>query len=420
MDYGIGYTYIQELQKQHFDVDKFRIAFEENRTILEKSDNYSYDRFIEFGSNSNGNVGDDINKLAPKTIWCTNHYLGLNRHPEIIEKTRIALDTYGTGAGTSSMSGGRCKLHYQIESFLKDFLNKEDVVLFPTGYTANLGMLSTLVQKNDLVLSDSENHASIIDGIKHSTKHKLIFDHNNISDLEQKLIASKGKYKNTFVVIESAYSMSGDLAPLAEIIELKKKYNFLLYLDEAHTFGFYGPNGRGLASQLELLEEVDFFVSTFSKSCAAIGGFCAFNKKYRTFISIKTSSYLFQATFPPSAAATIMATLELFSKDGSFAKRLHQKNQYMRAKLKTAGFNLGQSQSPIIPIYISDVNTLTSFEAELYQKGVFAVRVTYPVVKPSEGRIRLIINDAHTYKDIDNTSDILIELGLKYKVIFDC
>lgn len=419
MKYGIGYTYIEELRKQHYDVDRISAEFENRRSDLEQSDSFCYDRFIEHGSDSNGNVGDKLNNLKKKTVWCTNHYLGLNRHPVVIEKTIQALSLYGTGSGTSSVSGGRCKLHFQIEEFLKDFLNKEDVVLFPTGYSTNLGMISTIVQKNDLIISDSENHASIIDGIKLSSKNRLSFKHNDINDLENKLIASKGKFTNTFVIIESAYSMSGDISPLEEIGKLKKKYNFLLYLDEAHTFGFYGPNGRGLASELNLLEQVDFYTSTFSKSCGAIGGFCAFSKKFRTFVTIRASSYLFQATFPPSAAATILAALELFSKDNSFAESLHRKNLYMRKKLKSRGFNLGQSQSPIIPIFIPDINTLTMFETEMYQKGIFAVSIIYPAVKHSEGRIRLIVNDLHSFEEIDETVEILVQLGIKHKIIED-
>ncbi|MFK7798542.1 MAG: aminotransferase class I/II-fold pyridoxal phosphate-dependent enzyme [Aureispira sp.] len=416
MNYGIGYTFIEELQKGHFDLEKFSKAFERDRKRLEETDSYCYDRFVEQSSSSIGNVGSSVGDVERKYIWCTNHYLGLNRHPSIIEATVETTRKYGTGSGSSAMSGGRCGLHLEIENFLKAYLNKTDVVLFPTGYTTNLGMLSTIVQKNDVIISDSENHASIIDGIKLSNKPKLIFKHNDVSSLEEQLKKVKGQYTNTFVIVESAYSMSGDLAPIKEIVALKEKYDFYLYLDEAHTIGFYGENGRGLANEYGVLDQVDFLAGTFSKSCASVGGFCAFNSRFRTFVTCRASSYIFQAAFPPPAAATTLAALKLFSTDGSFAKRLHEKNQYMRKALQKAGFNLGTSQSPVIPIFIPDVERLTQFETEMYQKGIFAVSIIYPAVQPHEGRIRFTVTDSHSYEDIDNTVQILQELAEKHKI----
>ena len=417
MKYGIGYTYVEELRKGHHDVEQFTTAFEAHRRHLETTDAYCYDRYIEHGSDASGRVGSTHDDLRQRYVWCTNHYLGLNRHPAVIRDTMRALELYGTGAGTSAMSGGRSGLHLELEDFLKAFLDRTDVVLFPTGYTTNLGMLSTIVQQNDVIISDAENHASIIDGIRLSGRDKLIFRHNDPEDLERKLQQARGKYRNAFVVIESAYSMSGDLAPLREIVALKRKYGFYLYLDEAHTFGLYGPQGRGLAAEYGLLDEIDFLTSTFSKSNAAIGGFCAFRASFRTFVTCRSSSYLFQATFPPSAAATILATLKLFSSDGSFAAGLHRKNAYMRDALRAAGFDLGRSQSPIIPIFIPDIGVLTAFETAMYRRGIFAVSVVYPAVKPNEGRIRLIVNDSHTYHDIDATVAILCELGKQFGIV---
>lgn len=415
-NYGIGYTFLEEVKKGHDDLSKFGEAFELQRNVLEQTDSYCYDRFIEKSSFSTGNVGSSFDSLKERYVWCTNHYLGLNRHPEVIKATSKALEIYGTGSGTSAMSGGRCRLHKEIEDFLTSFLNKEDAVLFPTGYTTNLGLLSTIVQKNDIVISDAENHASIIDGIKLSGKPKLLFKHNDLEDLESKLINTKGKYNNTFVIIESAYSMSGDLAPLVEIVKLKKKYNFIIVLDEAHTFGFYGENGKGLASELGVLDDIDFITGTFSKSCASIGGFCVFNSKLRTFITCRASPYIFQATFPPMAAATILTSMKLFANNDEFATSLHQKNEYMRSRLIELGFDLGESQSPIIPIFITDIDVLTKFESEMYQRGVFAVSIVYPAVKPHEGRIRLILNNSHTYEEIDATIVILHELAIKYGI----
>lgn len=419
MNHGIGYTYIEEFKKDHHDLRRFAAAFAARRVALEQDDAYSYDRFIAGGSDAAGLVGSDANSASRRYIWGTNHYLGLNRHPAVIAAAVEATITYGTGAGTSSVSGGRCALHVELEDFLRDFYQKPGVVLYSTGYTANLGLLSTIVQKNDLVLSDQENHASIIDGLRLNRCQKLTFDHNSLPSLRERLEATRGKHTNTFVVVESVYSMSGDLAPLRELVDLKREFGFLLYVDEAHAFGLYGAGGRGLCDEMGVLDEVDFLVSTFSKSTASIGGFCVFGDGMRTFITLRSSSYLFQASFPPAAAATILASLRLFSKDDSFASSLHEKSYYMRDRLTEAGFDLGTSQSPIIPIYVTDVSQLYNFEQELYRRGVFAVSVTYPAVKPTEGRIRLIVNDAHSYADIDATVDVLSEIGSAYGVVRD-
>ena len=416
MKYGIGYTYIDEMRKGHHDITQFSKAFEAAKDRLVATGTFSHDRYIQHSSNAVGRVGNAGGELAEKYVWCTNHYLGLNRHPAVVRATAEAIAKYGTGSGTSAMSGGRCELHVEIEDFLRDFLRKEEVILFPTGYTTNLGMLPTIVQKGDVIITDEENHASIIDGIKLSRRDKLVFKHNDLDDLERQLIAAEGKYKNKFVVLESVYSMSGDVAPLREIVALKRKYGFYLFVDEAHSFGFYGAGGRGLADELGVLEDVDFMTGTFSKSCASIGGFCTFSERFRTFVMYRSSSYIFQATFPPSAAATTLAALRLFSSDGGFAERLMAKNAYMRRALLKAGFDLGTSSSPVIPIFIPDFDKLKAFERELYRRGVFSVSITYPAVQIHEGRIRLIVNDSHSYEDIDATVGILAELAEKYEV----
>ena len=417
MDLGIGYVYIQQLKKGVTDLEAMATAFQTKRTEMENGAGYCYDRFTENGSSSEGVIIDEKGENQEKIIWCVNHYLGLNRHPKVIKAATEATRKYGTGCGTSAMSGGRNSLHFQIENRIAKLLNKEAVLLFPTGYSTNLGVISGIVQKDDVIISDEENHASIIDGIKLSKRKKLLFKHNDIRDLEEKLKTVQSKKGNVFVIVESAYSMSGDLSPLKEIVELKKKYNFYLYLDEAHSFGFYGKNGAGYAESLGLLDEIDFFVSTFSKSCASIGGFVALKEKFRTFLMCKSSPYIFQACFTPGNAATIIASLDIIEKEPQLAQSLHEKNKYMRKRLKEMGYNLGESESPVIPLFVPDFEILNQFEKEMFQKGIFAVVIAFPAVAPLDGRIRLILNTSHTYEQIDKTLSILKELGRKYGVI---
>ncbi|MBF2065455.1 MAG: pyridoxal phosphate-dependent aminotransferase family protein [Calothrix sp. C42_A2020_038] len=379
---------------------------------------YSNGRYIERGSDVKAKVSTALGDSSQECIlWCINHYLGLNRNQKVIDKVCKAVQEYGTGSGTSALSGGMSTLHKQVEHKLQQLIGKESVLLFPTGFTANLGCLSALPGKNDIIIFDRECHASIIDGIKLSGKKWVTFKHNNLHDLEQKLSKYQGDYENIFVVVESAYSMSGDLAPLQEIVLLKQKYKFLIYVDEAHTFGIYGTNGAGYCSHLNLVENIDFIVASLSKAIASIGGFVAMKSKYIPLLHWRANAYTFQTCLTPGDAAAILASLEEIENNSRLINSLHKNNQYMRQHLKNLGFDLGTSQSPIIPIFIPDVEKLQAFNKELYSRGIFSVSIFYPVVKPHEGRIRFTLSTTHTKEHIDTTVKVLHELGLKHGVI---
>lgn len=381
---------------------------------------YSQDRYTLEGSDCEAVVispstGQSINCI----LWCVNHYTGLNRNPRVIEKVSEAVRRYGTGSGTSALSGGMSALHKQVEARLADLVGKEKALLFPTGYTTNLGVLSALPGKNDLILFDREAHASIIDGVKLSGKKFASFQHNSVADLERKLKRYRDRYENVLVVVESAYSMSGDLAPLEDIIALKHRYNFHLYVDEAHTFGFYGDRGAGYCQQLGLSDEVDFLMSTLSKATASVGGFIACKAKYIPLLEWSANSFIFQAAMPPGDAAAILASLDELAENPQLIKNLHKKNAYMRQRLTALGFDLGQSRSPIIPIFVPDAERLLKFNKDLFENGIFSVSVVYPAVKPTEGRIRLILNASHTCAQINYTLKVLATLGRKYGLIGD-
>ncbi|MEA5570452.1 aminotransferase class I/II-fold pyridoxal phosphate-dependent enzyme [Calothrix sp. UHCC 0171] len=379
---------------------------------------YSNGRYTESGSGVKATVisthGD---KNEECILWCMNHYLGLNRNQNVIDKVCQAVQKYGTGSGTSALSGGMSTLHKQVEQKLQKLIGKESVLLFPTGFTTNIGCLSALPGKKDLLIFDRECHASIIDGVKLSGRKWVTFKHNNVADLEQKLNKYKNEYENIFVIVESAYSMSGDLAPLLEIVQLKQKYKFLIYVDEAHTFGIYGKNGAGYCSHLGIVEEVDFIAATLSKATASIGGFVAIKSKYIPLLHWRASTYTFQACLTPADAAAILASLEEIEANPQLIESLHENNHYMRNRLQDLGFDLGTSVSPIIPIFIPDTDTLLAFNKELYARGIFSVSIFYPVVKPHEGRIRFILSAVHTKEQIDITVNALHELGLKYSLI---
>lgn len=415
---SIGFLVKQLAESGITDIEVIAEKLDDLKQLQNREGVWSYDRFTEHGSATAAKVITEATRVGQDCIlWSLNHYLGLNRHPRVLEKVKSAVDKYGTGCGTSAVSGGMSSLHKEIERRIANMLGKEKALLYPTGYTANLGAIASLVGKKDLILFDHESHASIIDGSRLSKKDWLAFRHNDVEDLERKLVRMIPKYENIFVVVESAYSMSGDLAPLREITALKRKYKFLLYVDEAHSFGFYGPKGQGYCHEQGVIDDVDFIMSTLSKATASIGGFIATKRKFCTLMQVHANAYLFQACLSPVDAAAVLAALDEIEGTPAIRESLHEKTAYFREKLLDAGFDLGHSRSPIIPIYVPDLAKLFSFSRELYEKGVFSVAVAYPAVKLTEGRMRFIVNASHTMEQIDRTLSILKELGRKYGII---
>jgi len=245
--------------------------------------------------------------------------------------------------------------------------------------------------------------------VKLSGKKWIAFKHNDVADLADKLRKYGPNHENTFVVVESAYSMSGDLAPLREIAALKKEFKFYLYVDEAHTFGFYGPGGGGYCRECGVSDDVDFIMSTFSKATASVGGFIAAKAQFCTLLQATATSYIFQACLTPPDAATILGCLDEIENDPELIRSLHRKNADMRRQLIAEGFDLGTSQSPVIPVYVSDLEKLYGLCAKLYLNGVYSVPVVFPAVGPNEGRIRFIVNASHTPAQIERTVQVLAE-----------
>ncbi|MBZ5509024.1 MAG: aminotransferase class I/II-fold pyridoxal phosphate-dependent enzyme [Acidobacteriia bacterium] len=384
---------------------------------------FAFDSFTRSGSDACSPMSASALEDPARecVIWSINHYLGLNRHPFVIQKAADAVHQFGTGCGTSAISGGMNMLHRQIEAKLSEWLGKDGVMLFPTGFTANMGVLAALCQPDDHVLIDDESHASIRDGVRLSRARKWIaFQHNSIADIERKLEASSRECRGQiFVVVESAYSMSGDICPLRDLVALKERYNFLLVVDEAHSFGLYGRNGRGLCYQEGVTAGVDFILSTFSKATASIGGFVATERRYVSYFQWSSNAYAFQACFSPADAAAILAAMDVMEREPEIISGLHEKNRYMRTLLVEAGFDLGTSQSPIIPVYVPVTHKLLKICFELFRAGVFSVPVAHPMVREHEGRIRFIVNARHTYEQIDKTVGLLRGLAQKYDLHAD-
>ena len=414
----IGMTYQILNREGIYDLKEIAKEYHVQQEGLNDSNLWAHDRYLRKSSNARSEVllpSDTSSKDC--SVWSINHYLGLNRHPYVIKKAQDALEEYGTGCGTSAMSGGHCELHKDLQKRFANIFSKEECLLFSTGFTVNSGTISALCKGSEtLIIIDRDSHASIIEGCKAADSKFLPFRHNDVADLEKKLKQYSGKYVNILVVVESAYSMEGDVAPLKDIVKLKKKYNFLLYVDEAHTFGFYGKNGAGLCNELGVADDVDFIMTTLSKSTASIGGILATSKEFASYLRW-SSSYLFQASIPPVDAAVVDACLDLIESDSTIIESLWDKTNYLRNKLIDFGFDVGHSSSPIVPVYVRDSEILKKMEKELFERGIFTIAIQYPVVKPSEVRFRFIVNNSHTVQDIDELAEILLEMGERYKIL---
>ncbi|MGR5283504.1 aminotransferase class I/II-fold pyridoxal phosphate-dependent enzyme [Photobacterium damselae] len=393
------------------NIDIISSAYLNKQDKLIAQQQWGYDSALIKGSQPRSDIQFSNNEQIKENIsvWSINHYLGLNRNKEMMGVAIETIKTYGTGAGTSAMSGGHSSLHKELQHRFSALWNKEETLLYPTGFTANLGAISGLMKgtlRDNLILLDEECHASIIDGCKLSGARFLRFNHNDIDDLKDKLEKYQHSFCNIMVIVESIYSMSGDSAPLVEIAKLKQKYKFIFYVDESHSFGFFGENGEGLCCELNILDDVDVLMSTLSKSCASIGGVISTSHKYCAMLKW-SSSYLYQAAIPAHDVAVILKALDII-KSPILRDELREKTAYLRSQLRIAKFNIGSGNSSIIPVYISDDILLKQMENALIQNGIYTVAIQYPIVKANTSRFRFIVNVSHTYQDIDNLVDILI------------
>ncbi|WP_244619097.1 aminotransferase class I/II-fold pyridoxal phosphate-dependent enzyme [Rhizobium sp. 18055] len=413
----IGLVRKQCLEMGVRDIASVAAAYHELKQQQTASKVWCYDNFTVAGSNSSGIVKSDVHSDERECIvWPINHYLGLNRHSKVIEAAIEAVREFGTGCGTSAMSGGHNRLHKELEKKLAVWLGKESALLFPTGYSANVGAISGLAKgPSCFVLFDRECHASIIDGIKLSGAKYLPFRHNDARDLARKLEKHAAGFENILVIVESVYSMSGEEACLQEICDLKSHHNFLLFVDEAHSFGLYEE--RTLCSKLGLSDQVDFVMTTLSKSTASIGGVVACNHAFKTMLQVEANAYLFQAAIPPADAAAILAAMDVIESRPDLLMSLWGKVDYMRRRLRNLGFDVGNGTSPIIPVFVRDSDTLLKLGQDMFENGIFTTAVAYPVVKHSEVRFRFILNESHSFEQIDHTIDVLHRLGQSYGLI---
>lgn len=347
----------------------------------------------------------------------SNNYLGLTHHPRVQEASKRAIDRFGTGCTGSRFLNGNLTLHEELEARLAQFVGKESVLVFSTGFLSNQGSLGALIGRNDVIYCDRENHASIIEGTRVAIGDTVKFRHNNMADLERVLAATRGKYEGAMIVADGVFSMSGDILNLPQASALAKKYGCRLYVDDAHALGVLGPKGQGTEWHFNAAGSADLVMATFSKSFASIGGFVAGDKDVVDYIKHKARPFIFSAAMPPAAVGAVLECVRIVEEEPQHIANLWKNATKMSRELTRLGFNTLGSRTPIIPLLIGDDMTAFAFTQKLYENGVFATPVVSPAVPEGCALVRTSYMASHEDDDLDYVLEVLDKLGREFGII---
>lgn len=350
-----------------------------------------------------------------KIMLGSNNYLGLTHHPKVLEAAGRALTVYGSGCTGSRFLNGTLDLHLQLEAALASFLGKEDCIVFSTGYNANLGLISGLVGRRDVVFLDKLDHASIVDGAKMSDGETVRFNHGDLAGLDRKLEQHPGVGK--MVIVDGVYSMEGDIADVPGLLKLCKRHGAALAIDDAHSIGVLGPRGDGTAAHFGMTDEVDIIAGTFSKSLASIGGFVTASKGIINYLRHHSRPLIFTASLPPSNTAGVLAALEVLRHDTERRESLWTNTRRLQEGFRGLGFDTGPSETPIVPILIGPLDKTLVMWRKVFDAGIFTNPVVPPAVPPSQCRLRTSVMATHTADQIDYCVETIGKIGRELGVI---
>lgn len=363
------------------------------------------------------NEGTEVTYQGHRLIMCgSNNYLGLTTHPKVREAAIEAIRKYGTSNTGSRFLNGTLRLHKELEEELADFVGKEAVLVFSTGYQTNLGTIQGIVGRNDTVILDRDDHASIVDGSVLSQGRILRFKHNDMADLERVLQKADPDH-GRLVMVDGVYSMGGDIAPLPELVRLCRQYGARLMVDDAHSMGVLGPQGNGTAAHFGLTDEVDLIMSTFSKSFASLGGFIAGDEEVVHYIQHFGRAMIFSASIPPANAAAARAALQIMKEEPERRERLWQIARRMKREFSAMGWNTGDSETPIIPIIVGDDMKTIFLWKRLFEEGVFVNPVLPPAVPPNKSLLRTSYMATHTDAQLDQVLETFHKVGRELGLI---
>ena len=351
-------------------------------------------------------------------MFGSNAYTGLPGDQRVVEAASAALQKYGTGCAGSRFLNGTLDLHVQLEKEIADFIGKDEALVYSTGFTVNSGVIACLTGRKDYIIRDDRDHASIVDGCRLSMSTNLKYRHNDMEDLEAQLQKCEPDAVK-LIVVDGVFSMEGDLAKLPEIIRLKHKYDATVMVDEAHGLGVFGKNGRGVCDHFGLTKEVDLIMGTFSKSLASVGGFITADKSIINWIRHNCRTYIFSASNTPAATAAARKSLQILREEPQILERLWAVTNYALQRFRDEGFEIGNTESPIIPLYVRD--TVKTFEVtkRAFEEGVFINPVIPPACAPQDTLVRVALMSTHTTDQVDRAVKALVkvfnEFGLLQK-----
>ena len=380
---------------------------------IKNSGRYKSERIIESKQNSEIEVNQGNHVLN----FCANNYLGLASNHKVIEKAKQTLDSHGFGMASVRFICGTQDIHKLLENKISNFLGKEDTILYAAAFDANGGLFEPLFNKEDAIISDALNHASIIDGIRLCKAQRFRYKHNDMSDLEVQL-KNANKCRNRIIVTDGVFSMDGTLAQLDKICDLAKKYDAIVMSDECHSTGFIGKSGRGVHEELGVIDGVDIITGTLGKALGgASGGFTSGPKELIEILRQKSRPYLFSNTLAPSIVGASLAVLDILESDNSFLNQLKKNTKIFREGMKNLGFDIKPGNHPIVPVMLYDDHLAQKMSSDLLDMGIYVIGFFFPVVPKGEARIRVQLSASHSNKQVQIALNAFEKVGKKLNVI---
>jgi len=354
-------------------------------------------------------------------MFCSNNYLGLSNHPKLKEAAIKAIQTHGAGSGSVRPIAGTMDLHVELEKRLARFKHAEASLVYQTGFAANAGLIPQLASKGDLIVSDELNHGSIIDGVRMTPAERAIYRHTDLRDLQRVLEEAERHsppYRRILMITDGVFSMDGDIAPLDKIAELGAEHGAMVFVDDAHGEGVLGEDGRGIVSHFKLSrDKVHVEMGTFSKAFGVVGGHISGSQDLINFAYNRSRTWLLSGSHPPAVAAACIAAIDVLESEPRLVQRLWENTRYFKGAMRDLGFDTGNSQTPITPVIVGESGIAKKLSARLFEEGVFALPIVYPMVARDKARIRTIMNAALTKEDLGFAINAFEKIGRELRII---
>jgi glycine C-acetyltransferase len=347
----------------------------------------------------------------------SNNYLGFANHPRLKKAATLAIEKYGVGAGAVRTIVGNMDIHEQLDQVIASFKHEEAALVFQSGFACNAGVIQAITDEGDLIISDELNHASIIDGVRLSKASRAVYKHSDMNSLEEILKSKRDQFKEVLIITDGVFSMDGDIAKLPEIVRLAKQYRAMTYVDDAHGSGVLGRSGRGTVDHFGLHGQVDFIIGTLSKAIGVVGGYVCGSESAKQWLLHRGRPLLFSTSMMPPAAAAIIEAFKMLEESTEYTDQLWNNARFFKEKLKSYGFDIGKSETPITPIMIGEEAKTMQFSKTLLERGVFVSGIVFPTVPKGMGRVRCMVSALHTQEQLLKAVDIMHQTAVEMGII---